>query len=217
MKAAAIAVRERPIILSAPAVRALLDGRKTQTRRVVRWNREENPGYWPFIADGPPMLIVDCNKDNNRPLRCPYGQPGDRLYVKEAWGRGPLDLTGGVLGAEPDEPGGWPVYYRADGERDPSTLFRGRWRAPRSMPSWASRITLEIAGVSVERLQSITKAEAKAEGVDPIPAHYPAGFDSDGYIAEFARLWGSTHGKKPGCSWAANPWVWVLDFRRIEP
>ena len=137
--------KERPILCSAPDVMAILDGRKTQTRRIMKpqpnrtWPDEVTP-HW--SVGGNRTLPGASN-----PLRCPYGVPGDRLWVREAW-----RLPDGA-------PKGW-VDYRADDTRDGF-----KWKPSIHMPRWASRITLEVTDVRVERLQDISEADAMAEGV----------------------------------------------------
>lgn len=193
---------ERPILFKGRLVRAILAGAKTQTRRVVKPQ--------PKIAD--PALygapIVERNGIAQEsgfgtyfvPVRCPYGVPGDRLWVRETCS---TSATGEVL-------------YRADGERDGHT-----WTPSIHMPRWASRIDLEVTGVRVERLHDITEEDAKAEGA----AHRIApGGDLAGafagiageisYRAHFADTWREINGAS---SWDANPWVWVVSFRRVRP
>ena len=207
-------MKERPILFSAPMVRALLAGTKTQTRRAFK---TKNGGVWPNANDLPGMRQI---------LRsCPYGQPGDRLWVRETW-QGPL-LQEFEIDADPD----WhyashlhqyqnPEHceYAADGGPKPEytdadDVMRQGWRASIHMPRWASRITLEITGVRVERLLDIREADCIAEGTPgghgSIPGyHYNATPDE-----HYRWLWESING--PG-SWAANPWVWVLEFRRLQ-
>lgn len=237
-------MRELPIIFSAPMVRAIIDGRKTQTRRVVKpqppighewagWciasthSADEGKSTWAAGA-GP------CLRDAHR-VRCPYGQPGDRLWVREThaifsthgqhrkdgkrWGPwGGLPTT-----TSPD--GTQIAYYREGFDRcDP-----GRWRPSIHMPRWASRITLEVTGVRVERLQAISEADALSEGVERhLGGWFPYGIETclttlvDGKerTAQFATeaagsfrmLWESFNGAG---SWDLNPWVWVIEFRRL--
>lgn len=175
--------RERPILFSSPMVRALIAGTKTQTRRVVK-------GEW---------------------IVCPYGGPGDRLWVREShwWFKDEHDP---VTGYYPPKLTAEDVEYRADGERP------GRsWRPSIHMPRWASRITLEITGVRVERLQEISEADARAEGAPPGHPSIDRVSREFGF-ADFPRswygqMWEQINGRG---SWAANPWVWVLEFRKLE-
>ena len=205
-------MRERPILFSAPMVRALLAGTKTQTRRVVKpqFAADAIPVEMPATDPAGGWVVpghsgvwwcdAAANPDDVR--RCPYGQPGDRLWVRETFS-GPwcMEAQDGAAAAPPSK---WAessrIWYWADGEP-----AYGDWTRPRPsihMPRWASRITLEITSV---RLQDISEADAIAEGVYTDPA-------SPAYDA-YAQLWDEING--PG-SWAANPWVWVLEFCRIN-
>lgn len=232
-------MRERPILFSAPMVRAILAGTKTQTRRVVKplppedWapvgpevfsptviNRkgEEQPGADAYGAG---------NEDGSVWIRCPYGQPGDRLWVRETWAPG--DEM--VFGAAKDDPE--TVLYRADkaalhwdgkAMRTPLNTYAFNWEAVGwkpsiHMPRWASRITLEVTGVRVERLQDISEADAIAEGIDMQPrlAAYSrekgCKWEPVGPIEAYLNLWESINGHG---SWGWNPWVWVVEFKRID-
>lgn len=204
-------MKERGILFSAPMVRALLAGTKTQTRRALRqqphgpagrvvqpfddgrqWFAERNPN------EAGELLLLDAVP------HCPYGQPGDRLWVRETWRvsapnnhRAPRDIV-------PCDS----VHYEADSEKT-WPAYSGKGRPGMFMPRWASRITLEITGVRVERLQHISEADAVAEGCTSSTAANGVGITArDAY----SDLWESING--PG-SWGANPWVWVVEFRRI--
>jgi hypothetical protein len=166
---------ERPIIFSGEMVRAILEGRKTQTRRVVKHIEDNSP----VITD--PRIF-------NKP--CPYGQPGDRLWVREAFQLDDSDPTF--------------VYFRADGKQC------NWWRPSIHMPRWASRITLEITGVRVERLQEINRGGAMQEGC---PFQNIANVTCP--LTWFSFLWNSIY-RTRGQGWDANPWVWVIEFRRIR-
>lgn len=188
-------MKERPILFSGPMVRALLAGTKTQTRRVVKMKHyhqieERDDGSpWPWMYDG--------EREENSWMHCPYGQPGDRLWVREAFCK--------IIG----QSGGWiETDYRATythGFRLGDSLgIRKKWTPSIHMPRDASRITLELTGVRVERLQDISEADAQAEGAYTDPA-CPA-YDA------YRDVWEQING--PG-SWAANPWVWAIEFRRL--
>lgn len=191
-------MKARPILFSAPMIRALLDGKKTQTRRVIEEGYE---GETPFVysaltGDGPGYDV----HDERMPCPCPYGVPGDLLYVREAWA---------AMGRT--------VEYRADrslGDFDGyDNPLGGKWRPSIHMPRWASRITLRLTDVRVERLQDIRGMDALREGVS-IPAHIPHdGADLDYACREYRHLWESING--PG-SWDANPWVWAITFEVIK-
>lgn len=202
---------DRPILFSAPMVRALLAGTKTQTRRPVK----PQPDY--ICQDGTPARSTDTAKVRRGQMMtipCPYGQPGDRLWVREShwWFRDEHDP---VIGYFPPKLTADDVKYRADGE------VQGRtWRPSIHMPRWASRITLEVTTVRVERLQDISEADSVAEGIESAygewrdyrtdPAiNYPVCLTP---CASYQTLWESING--PG-SWEANPWVWVVSFKRV--
>lgn len=190
-------MREHPILFSAPMILAILDGRKTQTRRVIK----QQPHRTTTAAQH-----VDSNwwewKRGGR-FRCPYGQPGDRLWVRETWRPGmhpewlcAVQYRADLQWLKPtglDENTG---YIFADWcDREPQ-----KWSPSIHMPRWASRITLEITGVRVERLQAISDADARAEGVTATPA-----------ISAYRNLWNTINAQRGYC-WESNPWVWVLEF-----
>lgn len=226
-------MKERPILFGAPMVRAILAGTKTQTRRLVTtqgWDaiepHDKYPDEWSPWRDG----------EEHHSLTCPYGAPGDRLWVREAFAR------------TSDLPGEGPVVYREGGERgawvhdggggrfwmhhgwtvgvtqhsDDGKWFGkpARWTPGIHMPRWASRLTLEVTGVRVERLQDISEADCLAEGVLELDGM----FDDREYHKRckelgcavgdskptFAMLWDSINGKR--CPWAMNPWLWVVEF-----
>lgn len=194
-------MKERPILFSAPMVRALLTGTKTQTRRTLKL-----PAPKPENAD---MLIPYC----------PHGVRGDRLWVKETHRFG--------IGWDKSKPSKIPtaatVRYEADGalrgEKQP--IEAGKTRVSLFMRRPFSRLLLEITEVRVERLQSITEADAKAEGVTPASEDHTAAAvayifgakEFQAHKSAYATLWEQLNG--PG-SWALNPWVWVISFRRVE-
>jgi hypothetical protein len=184
-------MKERPILFSGPMVRAILEGRKTQTRRVVK------PQSAILTDEMARVLGVQPPAQQNAPvISCPYGVPGDRLWVREtyAW-------SGDSSIPEADRIASGEVWYRADGGRGGGI----RWRPSIFMPRWASRILLEITDVRVERLQDISDDDCRAEGYDRSHA-FPREW--------FARLWASINGTG---SWAANPLVWVVSFQRVTP
>ena len=207
-------MKERPILFSGPMVRAILSGAKTQFRRILK---PQPAPYVEFVREhapevyGPGALCAfrEDGKTHHRMAPCPYGQPGDRLYVKETWA--PRDQQAMT---ERDRSS---VFYRADDERRHET--DGRWKSPIHMPRWASRLTLEITGVRVERLQAISEADAIAEGVTAVSSGGVTLFTTTGVNCfqtakdAYAALWESING--PG-SWDANPLVWVVEFRRID-
>ncbi|CDY79422.1 Phage-related protein [Caballeronia glathei] len=203
---------ERPILFSGPMVRALLDGSKTQTRRVIAqqpsdgWAFEVPPFFGRISSPHPKKgrfgVFVRRGIGTDFPeidlIPCPYGMPGDSLWVRETWNHAPA-----AIGATRDEDG--PFAYAA-GYATESTID-GKWRPSIHMPRYASRITLEVTSVRVERLHDITDADALAEGVDRTNTSIP------GYARErFVRLWTSINGNE---SWASDPWVWVVEFKKL--
>jgi hypothetical protein len=208
-------MKERPILFNGPMVRALLDGSKTQTRRLVNPAPEmvTDIGMKPWSGD--PAALMNLLTQAGR--RCPYGQPGDRLWVRESWHqRGKWRLPA-FPEADWDDAywaGTTDVLYAADAAR-PERGWRGRPSI--HMPRWASRILLEITGVRVERLQDISEADARAEGVTIEDRHmrgYCAGEFLPPSIRAYSDLWKSING---GGSWDANPWVWAVEFQRVGP
>ena len=196
--------KERPIIFSDEMVRAILAGRKTQTRRIVK----------PFVMKPPPHHklptdVCSLNADPEFQFRnsCPYGQPGERLWLRECW-----RVSSAHDYLPPCEiPSDVDVEYRASNYG--KNIFDGKNRPSIHMPRWASRITLENTGVRIERLQDISAADARAEGIQtPAPTVTNEQFDHDCVVA-YRDLWESING--PG-SWDANPFVWVVKFRMVE-
>ena len=222
-------MKERPILFSAPMVRAILDGRKTVTRRPVKV-QPRSPADIGIYGKGQPFIRnPDVTKLNPE---CPFGKPGDRLWVRESGIYSKL-----LCPEDPTQPG----TFRHDVPRTPEL---GDWwiqstRAPGAsysvsgnprrvdkargqkavpsihMPRWACRILLEITDVRVERLQDISRADIRAEGLqcppelasDDVSPNY-----RDWYPAAWKELWNSTGG-----DWDANPWVWVVEFKRVTP
>ena len=189
-------MKERPIIFSAPMVRALLAGTKTQTRRIVKARDLE----WMDVHQG--------LREPDNAERCPYGQPGDRLWVRETW-RAELTWNTTKPSEIPDEAALW---YEADDQQRNNgrgTKFKGKLRSSIHMPRWASRITLEITSVRVERLRACNEVDAIAEGAPWAACGAP---QEGSHKAGFAQLWEQINGHG---SWEANPWVWVIEFRRL--
>lgn len=202
-------MKERPILFSAQMVRAILNGTKTQTRRAVKDRH---------IDSAPPACIFQWLRE-----RCTYGQPGDRLWVREAFMHEPADYCWEASVSIPCRPA--ETVYRADHDGD--TRGAG-WKPSIHMPRALSRITLEITGVRVERLQDISDTDCIAEGIErpedmskeAVEAMdiWPIGAERECFNAlnqpvhQYRRLWERINGP---VSWAANPWVWVIEFRRV--
>jgi hypothetical protein len=205
-------VKQRPILFSTEMVRAIIAGRKTMTRRVVKPQPEswvKDAGYTFFTPIGkisfrgthPEKGLAEYSV----PLK--FGVPGDHLWVKESWA-----VAKEYNHLPPSKlPKGIDVWYMAEG---PKPSWAGRTRSGRFMPRWASRITLEITGVRVERVRAISEDDAIAEGVEPFRIRrtgYAAVYDSN-YREGFRLLW-DTINAAPDRTWDANPWVWVLSFK----
>ena len=220
----AVIKKERPILFSGPMVRAILAGQKTVTRRVADFSQPSGRnGYWPAMVDGVPKLIVDGNRSNDVVLRCPYGIPCDRLWVRE-----------------PFYPHDGFVTYMADCL--PGRVSGLKFKPSIHMPRKLSRINLEIVSVGVERVQDISREDVLAEGT---PISYtehgrpclrltgkwlPSDYMQPGTIergtmlitdaadferAHFASLWDSINHER-GFGWAMNPWVWSVRFKRVK-
>ncbi len=190
--------KERPILFSASMVRAILDGRKTQTRRIVK-----DTGL--YAIDEKFHGEETANRERgNLATQCKYGQPGDWLWVKETFQAHPIY--------------GYPVYrsdYMLENGRygpNPVDAENWPWRPSIFMPRRASRITLKITSVRVERLQDISDTDALAEGI----TGYEHGADQPLPVMCYQTLWDSLNAKR-GFGWNVNPWVWVLEFRRTIP
>ena len=238
-------MKERPILFSGAMVRAILDGRKTQTRRIMknqppadtfRMDTFHHPKgqhyFWAYKED-----FSGCELHPGwEPICCPYGKPGDRLWVREAWRvgkphdeRAPRDIFPHVLARDTGvtvlyQAGGWrslgpagrnePIY----GDDEPMPDWAGKGRPSIHMPRALSRITLEITGVRVERLNECSEEDARAEGatcIDEITGRqvlFPNQCNAGSYRLGYRRLWNSINGAG---AWDANPWVWVVEFRKV--
>ena len=237
-------IKERPILFSAPMVRAILEGRKTVTRRAMKIQPDEDASvtvesYNVAVTNrhgeqvAGPMVFGAWWRDGESGCKCPYGQPGDRLWVREAW-------ASIRIAQAPDQE--WVVYRESDNRTD----YGGPWKPGIHMFRRDSRILLEITAVRAERLQDISEEQAKAEGcfftdygrkcghtgkgwtdVGSCPAPDSTHQQLDGWMWEkttsheqclgsarnaFGNLWTFTGG-----DWGANPWVWVVEFKRVAP
>lgn len=227
---------ERPIIFSAEMVRAILKGDKTQTRRKMKPQPStvDDAGRWYRMKSGGESLMTSA-------FRCPYGAPGDALWVREAW-RAPPEYDG-------IPPSHIPPSVAVQYIGDAGAPWASRSRHARFMPRWASRITLRITDVRVERLQDISEDDAHAEGFKARPFHGPwwqgyrdmgdgqmlhqqsVGDTPPDWMIEpkkmpptpwldlsardaFRAIWMDLYGPD---AWEANPWVWVIEFERVKP
>ena len=242
-------IKERPILMSAPMVRAILDRQKTQTRRIVKskndlsrytkavviskeeYNEEIAPELCTKIVAKKPMALFARRGINNLDIECPYGNVGDRLWVRESFKKWCIDGTDTI------EDGWWTVRYRADNNirkhcatwdccaTDDSPTEVGcvkapaRWTPSIHMPRWASRILLEITAIRVERLQDISDDDAIAEGI-LFNGDYDLWWDYqreqwicvdpiDSYKSLICKINGPE-------TWERNPWVWVVEFKVRE-
>ena len=185
-------MKETGLMFKAPLVRALLEGRKTQTRRIAKPVRHPDLGN----VYSPGALVLEHEPQHVINRACPYGQPGDRIYVRETFSQHPE----------------WgQLAFRADGEEFEDAdgwLWEPKWQPSSQMPKELARIWLEITGVRVERLQDISTEDCISEGLNATLREYDAEVN---LRDQFQELWESTGG-----DWDANPWVWVIDFKVLS-
>ena len=210
-------MKERPILFSGPMVRAIREGRKTQTRRVVK--PQPSPCGLRKLRDADiqatgldPSLWYGADPFTEA-IKCPYGQPGDRLWVRETWRL--LDSSKECAcydDCQCSQYHGKPIY-RANSDSD------DKWQPSIFMPRWASRITLEIVSVRVERINEITEQDAISDGIECRGGKW--GVDGVGVglgwmspHGAFRELWDSINSSR-GYGWDSNPWVWVITFKRV--
>lgn len=230
-------MKERPILFSAPMVRAILSGAKTQTRRIAA--RPGRPtagafwdhGAWTPIVDRGGLVWTSDEHRSVMPWPCPYGYHGDRLWVRETHAAGPAPDGRAFVAYRATCDDDELDYLHSDGAIE--RLRINRWTPAIHMPRWAARILLDVTEVRVERLQAITEEDARAEGVTPCDRCGGAGIDpvrvghDPEWCAEcggaaggvrhrdaFADLWDEINGER--ASWDSNPWVWVVTFKRAE-
>ena len=218
---------ERGMIFNGEMVRAILDVRKTQTRRIVKGTDGAVKFCKEWDINGEEMFVVLGEKDHTGmnpvlgAISCPFGGVGDRIWVRETWARYNIDQNSHDIAYRATTPEDWPE--------------EGRWRPSIHMPRWASRILLEITNVRVERLNAISEEDAQREGVHTevwdqtvVARNYAArdeffqfwSEDMPHYVemnqlyrSSFRSLWESIYGAE---NWLANPWVWVIEFKRVE-
>lgn len=240
------AMSEKSIIFSAEMIRAILDGRKTQTRRVMKPQPVSVHKSGVYHGDARHFIAHGNFSEHptDRWIRCPYGKPGESVWVREAWRTyksfdpySASQIAEQCLGAGYKRP--WaPIEYRDGGRTNWQRREEaGRWRSPRFMPRWASRIALRITDVRVERLQDISEEDADAEGIEldvcdqalvardysRKDAWFQSWSDDEGYEnyvpmdelgrASFRTLWDSINGKR--APWESNPWAWAISFERV--
>lgn len=217
-------MRELPALFSAPMVRRILDESKTKTRRVMR-PQPERLGIYTEGVKQVDWCLVDEDGDPMDSIKCPYGAPGDRLWVREAWCLADPDYPAPPADGRPVGPRDAVCWYRATEPDVESVDKHGRqrspWRPSIHMPRWASRITLDVTAVRVERLQEITEEGARAEGVESDMGLVRRMFGADALMVvptyrhsahyTFRALWDRINGER--APWSSNPWVWVVEFK----
>ena len=200
--------KERPILFSGHMVRAILNGQKTVTRREIKpsmrsadsnfeLHQQEDESWRPMHTFDESCMDA---KGTEHPIACPYGQPGDRLWVREAWAQ--INVA-----QAPGE--NWVVYRECDNRTD----YGGPWKPSIHMRRRDSRILLEVTDVRVELLQDISEEQAEAEGVGFL-RNAPDADETLTAAQLFECLWSSINGDE---SWIGNPWVWVVEFKRVTP
>lgn len=231
--------KDRPMLMSGPMVRALNACTKTQTRRTIKTQPSEihfTPERHSYLTGarveiqaGKAWAVFEYTMGEVEAIPCPYGKPGDRLWVRESWCEASPEHR--------DHRNVRQAFYKADGESEEIRqrfIQAGhdyRWRPSIHMPRWACRLTLEIIRVRVERLQDISEVDCIAEGIEgKMSERWPGKKVWRDYLARekdvgpdgewferpkdsYRSLWESING--PG-SWALNPWVWVVEFKRVE-
>lgn len=200
-------ITERGMIFNGEMVRAILDGRKTQTRRPIKWKQtrfteigeREDGSKWPWSED------AEHACDFWHP--CPFGAVGDRIWVREAFRVHSRATDVATVVYKASERNSWTEQtHRVPVAVCNKPATPEKWTPSLHMPRWASRILLEITNVRVERLRSMSQDDARAEGVIAASGPMEAGL-------AFRELWDSIYGEE---SWKANPWVWVIEFKRVE-
>ncbi|EDF7621138.1 hypothetical protein B2E57_23690 [Salmonella enterica] len=204
-------MKERGMIFNAEMVRAILDGRKTQTRRPFNWKRQpamemaerDDGSLWPWAED--------CERGGDIWFACPYGEIGDRIWVRETFRVHSRATDVATLVYRASVRNSWTEQtHRVPVAVCNKPATPEKWSPSIHMPRWASRITLEITDVRVERLRDLSEEDAKSEGIIPSAGGVLPGWE---YRINFRDLWMDIYGTD---NWEANPWVWVIEFKRVE-
>ena len=189
----------KPILFSGEMVRAILDGRKTQTRRVIKPQPDFVANYY---ETGKKRTAWSGGSSDPKLLKCPYGQPGDLLWVRETFGVITQPLTG-------EKSAIYKATHKPEFPNEQLGFDGSKWRPSIFMPRWASRITLRVVGVRVEMLWDMTVSKMIAEGVAEIE-------NNDKHpLTPFITLWDSINADR-GHAWYTNPWVWVVEFEEVS-
>ncbi|HAV0157658.1 TPA: hypothetical protein JFV33_004680 [Salmonella enterica] len=204
-------MKERGMIFNAEMVNAILSGRKTQTRRPIKWKQtrfteiaeRDDGSLWPWTED--------CERGGDIWFACPYGEIGDRIWVRETFRVHSRATDVATLVYRASVRNSWTEQtHRVPVAVCNKPATPEKWTPSIHMPRWASRITLEITDVRVERLRGLSEEDAKSEGIIPSAGGVLPGWE---YRINFRDLWMDIYGTD---NWEANPWVWVIEFKRVE-
>ncbi|EAW6601169.1 hypothetical protein LKS62_004819 [Salmonella enterica] len=204
-------MKERGMIFNAEMVNAILSGRKTQTRRPIKWKQtrfteiaeRDDGSLWPWAED--------CERGGDIWFACPYGEIGDRIWVRETFRVHSRATDVATLVYRASVRNSWTEQtHRVPIAVCDKPATPEKWTPSIHMPRWASRILLEITDVRVERLRDLSEEDAKSEGITPPAGGVLPGWE---YRINFRDLWMDIYGTD---SWEANPWVWVIEFKRVE-
>ncbi|EQB1352070.1 hypothetical protein ACYB2F_004502, partial [Salmonella enterica subsp. enterica] len=204
-------MKERGMIFNAEMVNAILSGRKTQTRRPIKWKQtrfteiaeRDDGSLWPWAED--------CERGGDIWFACPYGEIGDRIWVRETFRVHSRATDVATLVYRASVRNSWTEQtHRVPVAVCNKPATPEKWTPSIHMPRWASRITLEITDVRVERLRGLSEEDAKSEGIIPSAGGVLPGWE---YRINFRDLWMDIYGTD---NWEANPWVWVIEFKRVE-
>lgn len=204
-------MKERGMIFNSEMVRAILEGRKTQTRRPIKWKQtrfteiaeRDDGSLWPWAED--------CERGGDIWFACPYGEIGDRIWVRETFRVHSRATDVSTLVYRASVRNSWTEQtHRVPVAVCNKPATPEKWTPSIHMPRWASRILLEITDVRVERLRDLSEEDAKSEGITPSAGGVLPGWE---YRINFRDLWMDIYGTD---NWEANPWVWVIEFKRVE-